>query len=67
MLCQFYGVFLGFYLGWETNWIMQVKFSLFPRDNGMPSPDCLFTIRRSRDYVAMMYNVFHRKESGTAT
>ena len=67
MLSQFYGVFLGFHLGWETNWIMQVKFALFPRDNCMPSPDSLFIIRRDRDYVAMMYDVCHREVSGTAT
>ncbi len=64
MLSQFYGVFLGFHLGWETNWIMQVKFSLFLRDNCMSSPDSLFIIRRDSDYVAMMYDVFHREESG---
>jgi hypothetical protein len=64
---QFYGVFLGFRLGWETNWIMQVKFSLLPRDNCMSSPDSLFIIRSDRDYVAMMYDVFHREESDTAT
>jgi hypothetical protein len=67
MLTQFYGVFLGFHLGWETNWIMQVKFSLFPRDNCMSSPDSLFIIRRDRDCVAIMYNMFHREESDTAT
>ena len=67
MLSQFYSVFLGFHLGWETNWIMQVKFSLFPRDNCMPSPDSLFIIRRDHDYVAMMYDVCHREESETAT
>jgi hypothetical protein len=67
MLSQFYGVFLGFHLGWETNWILQVKFPLFPRDNCMSSPDSLFIIRRDRDYVAMMYDVFHREESKTAT
>jgi hypothetical protein len=66
-LSQFYGVFLGFHLGWETNWIMQVKFALFPRDNCMPLPDSLFIIRRDRDYVAMMYDLFHREESDTAT
>jgi hypothetical protein len=67
MLSQFYGVFLGFYLGWETNWIVQVKFPLFPRDNCMSSPDWLFITRHDRDCVAMMYDVFHRKESETAT
>jgi hypothetical protein len=67
MLSQFYGVFLGFHLGWETNWIMQVKFLLLPRDNCVSSPDSLFIIRRDRDYVAMMYDVFHREESDTAT
>jgi hypothetical protein len=67
MLSQFYGVFLGFHLGWETNWIMQVKFPLFPRDICMSSPDTLFIIRRDRDYVATMYDVFHRGESQTAT
>jgi hypothetical protein len=67
MLSQFYGVFLGFHLGWETSWIVQVKFPLFPRDNCMSSPDSLFTIRRNRDYVAMMYDLFHREESEIAT
>lgn len=67
MHSQFYGVFLGFRLGWETNWIMQVKFSLLPRDNCMSSPEYLFIIRSDRDCVAMMYDVFHREESDTAT
>jgi hypothetical protein len=67
MLTQFYGVFLGFHLGWETNWIMQGKFPFFPRDNCMSSPDSLFIIRRDRDCVAMMYDMFHREESDTAT
>jgi hypothetical protein len=67
MLSQFYGVFLGFHLGWETNWIMQAKFSLFPRDNCMSSPESLFIIRRDRDYVAMVYDMFHRQESENAT
>lgn len=67
MLSQFYGVFLGFRLGWATNWIMQVKFPLFPRDNCMSSPDFFFIVRRDRDSVAMMYDVFHREESETAT
>ena len=66
-LSQFYGVFLGFHLGWETNWILQAKFPLFPRDNCMSSPDSLFIIRRDRDYVAMMYDVFHRGGIKTAT
>jgi hypothetical protein len=60
-LSQFYGVFLGFRLGWETNRIMQVKFSLFPRDNCIPAPDSLFIIRRGRDCVAMMCDLFHRE------
>ena len=63
MLCQFHGVFLGFHLGWETNCIMQVKFPLVPVDNCMSSPDSLFIIRRDRDYVAMMYDLFHREQS----
>jgi hypothetical protein len=63
MLSQFYGMFLGFHLGWKTDRIMQVKFPLFPRDNCMSSPDSLFIILRDRDYVAMMYDVFHREES----
>ena len=67
MHSQFYGVFLGFRLGWETNWIMQVKFSLLPRDSCMSSPESLFIIRSDRDCVAMMYDVFHREESDTAT
>jgi hypothetical protein len=67
MLSQFYSVFLGFHLGLETNWIMQVKFSLFPRDNCMPSPDSLYIIRRDHDYIAMMYDVLHREESENAT
>jgi hypothetical protein len=67
MFSQFYGVFLGFYLGWETNWIMQVKFSLFPRDNCASSPDSGFIICRDRDHVAMMSDLFHREESETAT
>jgi hypothetical protein len=67
MLSQFYSVFLGFHLGWETNWIMQAKFPPVPRDNCMPSPDFLFIIRRDHDYVAMMYDVCHREESETAT
>jgi hypothetical protein len=67
MFSQFYTVFLGFYLGWETNWIMQAKFPPVPRDNCMPSPDFLFIIRRDHDYVAMMCDVLHREESGIAT
>ena len=60
-------MFLGFHLAWETNWILQAKFPLVPHDNGMSPPDSLFVIRRDRDYVAMMYDVFHREESETAT
>jgi hypothetical protein len=66
MLSQFYGMFLGFHLGWKTDRIMQVKFPLFPRDNCMSSPDPFFIIRRDRDYVATMYDVFHREQSKTA-
>jgi hypothetical protein len=67
MLSQFYGVILGFHLGWEANWILQAKFPRVPCDNCMSSPDSLFIIRRNRDYVAMMYDVFHRGGIKTAT
>ena len=63
MLSQFYGVLLGFRLGWGTNRIMQIIFSLPPRDNCMPSPDSLCIIRRDRDYVALIYDLFHLEES----
>jgi len=66
MLSQFCGVFLGFHLGWETNFTMQVRFTLVPGDNRMSSPDSLFIIRRDRDYVAMMYDVLHLEQSMTA-
>ena len=67
MLSQFYGVFLGFHLGWETNWILQAKFPLVPCDNCMSSPNSLFINRRDRDYIAMMFDLFHREKSETAT
>ena len=67
MLAQSYGVVFGFHLGWETNFIKQVKFPLVPADNRMCSPDSLFIIRRDRDYVAMMYDLLHLVHSKTAT
>jgi len=35
MLSQLYGVFLGFHLGYERSFIMQVEFSGVPADNHM--------------------------------
>jgi hypothetical protein len=67
MFSQFYGMFLGFHLGWETDWIIQVKFPLCPRDNRMSSPKRLFIIRRDGDYIPMMYDSLHVARSQIAT
>jgi hypothetical protein len=67
MLSQFYGVFLGLRLSCETNFIMELKFSLVPGDNCICSPHIFFIMSDDRDCVAMMYDVVHLEQSELAS
>jgi hypothetical protein len=51
MLPQFYGVFLGFPLSYESNVIIDFKFSCVPCNSRMGSPSVFFMFSRDRDYI----------------
>jgi hypothetical protein len=63
LFSQFYGVFLSFHLGWKTDWLVQgqIFFSSHVIIAVLARP--FFIIRRYGDFVATMYDVFHRGRS----
>jgi hypothetical protein len=61
MLSQLYGVFFGFHLTRETNFIMQGKFSPVPGYSHMESPSSVFIGSSNRDYVVLIRDVCHFK------
>jgi hypothetical protein len=61
-----YAVFLGFYLGCETNFIMQVKFSCAPGDSHMDR-QVLLSLVLATVIVYFCNDVFHFRQKDTAS